>query len=137
MGRKRKNNKVPKVHEELTGLDMRINEFGEMVSNLDMDKINAFLTRTVPDKKLINRHDDAYQQEFKDMVTGNEDEDVPNVPSSDDFDAADLTDINSEEDFEQLMAGEEKDMTGDISDPDPTDNTTPKGHMTAKKKRAQ
>jgi hypothetical protein len=70
MGRKRKSNTVPKVHEELTGLDLRINEFGEIISNIDIDKVNAFLTKEVPDKKLINRRDDAYQQEFKKMGLG-------------------------------------------------------------------
>jgi hypothetical protein len=75
MGRKRKNNIVPKVHPELEGLDIKINEFGEMISNLDIDKINAFLTKEVPDKKLINRNDDKYQQEFKEMGFGGDDED--------------------------------------------------------------
>jgi hypothetical protein len=76
MGRKRKNNVIPKVHPELEGLNLSINEFGEMTSNLDIDKINAFLTKTVPDKKLINRNDDKYQQEFKKMgLGGGEDED--------------------------------------------------------------
>ena len=75
MGRKRKSNKVPKVHEELEGLDLRINEFGEIISNIDIDKVNAFLTKEVPDKKLMNRRDDAYQQEFKKMgLGGDEDE---------------------------------------------------------------
>src|SRR5439155_16196673 len=78
MGRKRKNNKVPKVHEDLKGLDLNINEFGEIISNIDIDKVNEFLTKTVPDKKLINRHDDAYQQEFKEMGLGEGgDEDLP------------------------------------------------------------
>jgi hypothetical protein len=65
MGRKRKNNKIPKVHKELEGLDLSINAFGEIISNIDIDKVNAFLNKTVPDKKLINRSDDEYQQEFK------------------------------------------------------------------------
>jgi hypothetical protein len=78
MGRKRKNNKVPKVHEELKGLDLNINEFGEIISNIDIDKVNEFLTKEVPDKKLINRHDNAYQQEFKELGLGGEDdEDLP------------------------------------------------------------
>jgi hypothetical protein len=65
MGRKRKNNKEPEVHQELKGLDLRINEFGEITSNIDINKINEFLTKNVPDKKLMNRYDDEYQQEFK------------------------------------------------------------------------
>src|ERR1022692_4214964 len=65
MGRKRKNNTIPKVHTDLEGLDLRINEFGEIISNIDVDKINEFLTKSVPDKKLIHRSDDKYQQEFR------------------------------------------------------------------------
>jgi hypothetical protein len=72
MGRKRKNNKIPKVHPELEGLDLNINEFGELTSNIDINKINEFLTKNVPDKKLINRNDDKYQQEFKEMGYGGE-----------------------------------------------------------------
>lgn len=79
MGRKRKNNKVPKVHEQLNGLDLRINEFGEITSNIDVDKLNKFLTETVPDKKLINRNDNKYQQEFKELGLGGDDEEEPYV----------------------------------------------------------
>ncbi|MGZ5243566.1 MAG: hypothetical protein ACXWD4_06590 [Bacteroidia bacterium] len=69
---------MPKVHEELKGLDLNINEFGEIISNIDIDKVNEFLTRSVPDKKLINRNDDAYQQDFKAMGygKGGDDEDI-------------------------------------------------------------
>ncbi|RYD83107.1 MAG: hypothetical protein EOP53_01775 [Sphingobacteriales bacterium] len=85
MGRKRKSNKVPKVHAELEGLDLNINEFGEIISNIDIDKVNAFLTKSVPDKKLINRNDDKYQQDFKAMGfgKGGDDEDLaPFVPET-------------------------------------------------------
>jgi hypothetical protein len=81
MGRKRKNNKVPKVHQELEGLDLRINPFGEIISNIDVDKINKFLLDNVPDKKLINRFDNKYQQEFKAMGfgQGEDEEETPYV----------------------------------------------------------
>ena len=101
MGRKRKNNTTPKVHPELEGLDLRINEFGEMVSNIDVNKINEFLTRTVPDKKLINRHDNAYQQEFKENgVEGVEDdEDLPPYVEESEED---------EDDFESIIGVDDK-----------------------------
>ena len=81
MGRKRKNNPIAQVHPELKGLDLKINEFGEIISNIDVDKLNAFLTKSVPDKKLINRSDDKYQQEFKGLELGGEDdpEDAENL----------------------------------------------------------
>ena len=56
--------KKPKVHEDLKGFDMKINEFGEIVSNYDMDKINEFLNENVDDKKLKDRN--AEQQEESD-----------------------------------------------------------------------
>lgn len=41
----------PEVHDELKGFDIKINEFGEIVSNFDVDKINDFLDENVEDKK--------------------------------------------------------------------------------------
>jgi len=79
MGRKRKNNAVAQVHPELKGLDLKINEFGEIISNIDVDKLNEFLTKTVPDKKLINRSDDKYQQEFKELGLGGDDDEEENL----------------------------------------------------------
>lgn len=44
--------KKAQVHKELEGLEIDINSFGEVVTNLDIDKINAFLNENVEDKKL-------------------------------------------------------------------------------------
>lgn len=101
MGRKRKNNTTPKVHKELEGLDLNINEFGEIVSNLDMDKINKFLTENVPDKKLINRLDDKYQQEFKSLELG---------PDDDDNDTNYVEEATDEEDEFKIIE-EDEDLT--------------------------
>lgn len=51
----KKSDKKPEVHEELQGFDIHINEFGEIVSNYNMDKINDFLNENVDDKKLRER----------------------------------------------------------------------------------
>jgi hypothetical protein len=96
MGRKRKNNKVPKVHEQLNGLDLRINEFGEITSNIDVDKLNEFLTKSVPDKKLINRNDNKYQQEFKELGLGGDDEEEPYVEPVNE-------DENEEDDIDAIL----------------------------------
>ncbi len=40
------------VHPELKGFDISINSLGEIVSNFDIDTINAFLNKNVADKKL-------------------------------------------------------------------------------------
>jgi len=42
----------PKVHEELKGFQININEFGEIRSSMNIDDINQFLNENVEDKKL-------------------------------------------------------------------------------------
>jgi hypothetical protein len=46
-----------KVHEELDGLNIKIDSFGELSSNMDIDKINKFLNNKVEDRKLTDRED--------------------------------------------------------------------------------
>ncbi len=48
----------PKVNPDLLGFDIKIDTFGEIKSNYNIDKINRFLDRNVDDKKLVNRNDD-------------------------------------------------------------------------------
>ncbi len=57
MDNKKTPEQKPDVHQELDGLDIKINEFGEIVTNFKIDKINDFLNDNVEDKKL--RHLDA------------------------------------------------------------------------------
>lgn len=47
----------PKVHKELDGFEVSINQFGELNSNMNIDKINEFLNKNVEDKKLKDRDD--------------------------------------------------------------------------------
>ncbi len=49
----------PEVHDELKGFDIKINEFGEITSNIGVDKLNDFLDENVEDKKLVDRGDSA------------------------------------------------------------------------------
>ncbi len=42
----------PKVHKDLEGFDIKIDKFGEIKGNLNIDKINAFLDKNLTDKKL-------------------------------------------------------------------------------------
>lgn len=46
-----------KVHKDLEGLDLSINSFGEIKSNMPIDKLNKFLNKNVEDKKLKDRDD--------------------------------------------------------------------------------
>ncbi|MEP7320327.1 MAG: hypothetical protein ABI761_00355 [Saprospiraceae bacterium] len=48
-----KKNKSPhKVHKEIKGFDIKVNQFGELKSNLNIDDINAFLNKHVQDKRV-------------------------------------------------------------------------------------
>lgn len=51
---KKKKNKIneAQVNPELKGLNITVNEFGEIISNVSVDKLNDFLDRNVVDKKL-------------------------------------------------------------------------------------
>jgi len=53
---KKKDDKA-KVHKDLEGLKVDVNSFGEVTTNLDIDKINEFLDDQVEDKKLVDRED--------------------------------------------------------------------------------
>ena len=55
MPKKKPQKGKPEVHEDLKGFDIKINEFGEIVSNVKVDKINEFLNENVEDKKLVDR----------------------------------------------------------------------------------
>ena len=54
MARKRKH---AKVHESLMGFDIKINTFGEITTNLNIDSLNAFLNENVEDKKLKEKYE--------------------------------------------------------------------------------
>ena len=55
MPRKKPKKGKPEVHDELKGFDIKINEFGEIITNFDVDKVNEFLNDKVDDKKLRDR----------------------------------------------------------------------------------
>ena len=47
----------PKVHKELDGFEVSIDQFGELKSNMKIEKLNEFLNQNVDDKKLAERKD--------------------------------------------------------------------------------
>jgi hypothetical protein len=60
MPRKKKTEEVnskPKVSKELEGLNIKVDTFGEIKTNYDIDKINEFLNKNLDDKKLRDRDD--------------------------------------------------------------------------------
>lgn len=58
--RKAKKKAKARVHQSLKGFEVSINPFGELTSNLPIEKLNSFLNENVEDKKLVERDD--YEQ---------------------------------------------------------------------------
>lgn len=54
---KTKKESQPKVHKELEGFEISVNQFGEIKSNRNIEEINEFLNEKVEDKKLQERSD--------------------------------------------------------------------------------
>lgn len=46
-----------RVHRDLDGLEVSVDAFGEIKSNMNVEKINKFLNENVDDKKLAERDD--------------------------------------------------------------------------------
>lgn len=57
MPKKKPKKGSPEVHDNLKGFNIKINEFGEIISNFEVDKLNSFLDENVDDKKLRDRDD--------------------------------------------------------------------------------
>ena len=72
---KKKEDKKPKVHKDLDGLELKVDAFGEIKSNLDIDDINLFLNRNVEDKKLKDREDLDQLKEGDQKQKGNQEPD--------------------------------------------------------------
>ena len=51
MPKKKPKKGKPEMHKDLEGFDIKINEFGEIVSSLEVDKLNDFLNENLEDKK--------------------------------------------------------------------------------------
>lgn len=49
--------KKPRVHSELMGFEVSIDQFGELKSSMPIEKLNKFLNENVVDNKLDDRED--------------------------------------------------------------------------------
>lgn len=49
----------PRVHKNLEGFEISVDQFGEIKSNLNIEAINSFLDQNVTDKKLTDREEPA------------------------------------------------------------------------------
>jgi len=55
----------PRVHKDLDGFEVSIGQFGELQSNMNIEKINEFLNKNVDDKKLLEREVSQTNKEKK------------------------------------------------------------------------
>ncbi len=58
-----KKEKSKTVHEDLDGFNVRINPFGQIESNFDIDKVNEFLNENTEDKKIKGRRKPDTEEE--------------------------------------------------------------------------
>ncbi len=56
-GKSSKKQGKARVHPDLDGLEVSINQFGELKTNMNIEKINEFLDKNVDDKKFEERID--------------------------------------------------------------------------------
>ncbi len=61
MSKKKSISDYPEVHNELEGLNIEINKFGELSSTMNIEKVNQFLNENVEDKKLKDQKNDFEQ----------------------------------------------------------------------------
>ncbi len=48
----------PIVHEELEGFDIKVNEFGQIQGNYNIEDLNDFLDKNISDKKIQNSEEE-------------------------------------------------------------------------------
>lgn len=65
MGKEKKTSKKrkPRVHTQLDGFEVSVDQFGELQSNMPIEKLNKFLDENVDDKKLDDR--DEFKEKKK------------------------------------------------------------------------
>jgi hypothetical protein len=63
--KKPKPGRKPRVHKNLSGLEVSVDSFGEIKSTMAIEKINAFLDEHVEDKKLIEQREHDLQKKKK------------------------------------------------------------------------
>ncbi len=55
----------PRVHKELSGFEVSIDQFGELKTSMNIEKINSFLDKNVDDKKLLEKEETERLRKLK------------------------------------------------------------------------
>ena len=63
MPKKKPQKGAPEMHSDLKGFDIKINEFGELVTNFEIERLNTFLNEHLADKKLTDLHSPIDEEE--------------------------------------------------------------------------
>lgn len=63
MPKKKTVNKTTDQKEELKDFDIKINEFGEITTSVELEKLNEFLDENVEDKKLKETKKEEKEEE--------------------------------------------------------------------------
>jgi len=100
-----KSKKKSKVHKDLEGFEIKVNEHGEIISNYSIDKINEFLNKNVDDKKLLKRDAAEKAKREEEEYHIEEGEEVEET----DEDFVRNTNANSDEEEEDLPRARKKD----------------------------
>jgi hypothetical protein len=88
-------NEKPRVNPELEGFEIKVNTFGEIITNYDINKINEFLNKNVDDKKLRDR-DDLLEEPEEGKPRGKFIKKEKSKKSTDEQDAEDKADDEEE-----------------------------------------
>lgn len=65
MPRKKPLKGKPEVNRALEGFDIRIDEFGEIISNFEIERLNRFLNENIEDKKLTEKEEGETENKKK------------------------------------------------------------------------
>ena len=63
MPKKKTNQDKPDINKDLDGFNIEINEFGEITTNMEIDKLNSFLNDNLEDKKLKDSKEEDSPEE--------------------------------------------------------------------------
>jgi hypothetical protein len=113
MAKNKKENKSKKktrVHKDLEGFEIKVNQQGEIKSNYSIDQINEFLNKNVEDKKLVKR--DAAEKAKKEEEEYHVEEGEEVEETDEDF-VRGTSSVSDEEDDKDLPRARKKEEDED------------------------
>jgi hypothetical protein len=109
-----KGKKKTKVHKDLEGFEIKVNQQGEIKSNYSIDQINEFLNKNVEDKKLVKR--DAAERAKKEEEDEYHVEEGEEVEETDEDFVKGTNSVSDDEDDKDLPKARRKKGKGEEDD---------------------